>query len=277
MPLLHIVVLAVVQGITEFLPISSQAHLLLTDRLLVTSGFIAEAPSAATQMTLSIAVHVGTLCAVMLYFWRDLWGMALGIGRAVRGRQDAGMRLFTHVVVATLPVIVAGYAMHTYGPWGLRGLVVIAWAMLGFGIVLYLADRLGMTVRRVEHIAFGDALIVGLAQVLALIPGTSRAGITMAAARMLGFERADAARFSLLLAMPAIAGAGVLEGWQLYRSGAVQLGLDAGLAAGLAFVTAWIAIAMMMAWLRRASFTPFVVYRVIVGVVLLAISYGWIA
>jgi undecaprenyl-diphosphatase len=276
-PLLHIVVLAVVQGITEFLPISSQAHLLLTDRLLVASGFIAEAPSAATQLTLSIAVHVGTLGAVMLYFWRDLWGMALGIGRTMRGRQDAGMRLFTHVVVATLPVIVAGYAMHTYGPWGLRGLVVIAWAMLGFGIILYIADRLGMTVRRVEHIAFGDALIVGLAQVLALIPGTSRAGITMAAARMLGFERADAARFSLLLAIPAIAGAGVLEGWQLYRSGAVQLGLDAGLAAGIAFVTAWIAIAMMMAWLRRASFTPFVIYRVILGAVLLAISYGWIA
>ena len=276
MPLLHIVILALVQGITEFLPISSQAHLLLTDRALVASGIIAAVPSPATQLTLSIAVHVGTLGAVMLYFWRDLWAMALGIGRSLRGRHDPGTRLFAYVVVATVPVIAAGYAMHTYGPWGIRGLVVIAWAMLGFGIVLYIADRLGMTVRRVEHIGYGDALIVGLAQVLALIPGTSRAGITMAAARMLGFERPDAARFSLLLAMPAIAGAGVLEGWQLYRSGAVQLGLDAGLAAGLAFVAAWIAIALMMAWLRRASFTPFAVYRVILGAVLLAFAYGWI-
>jgi undecaprenyl-diphosphatase len=265
-----------VQGITEFLPISSQAHLLLIDQAMAETGIIAAPPSPATQLTLSIAVHVGTLFAVTLYFWRDLWAMAVGIGRSFRGRRDPGLRLFAYVVVATLPVVVAGYAMHTYGPWGLRGLEVIAWAMLGFGIVLYVADRVGMTVRRVEHVAFGDALIIGLAQVLALIPGTSRSGITMSAARMLGFERIDAARFSLLLAIPAIAGAGVLEGWQIYRSGDVHLSVDAAVAAGLAFVAALIAIAVMMAWLRRASFTPFVVYRIGLGALLLAITYGWI-
>lgn len=276
MPLLHIVILALVQGITEFLPISSQAHLLLIDQAMAAIGLIAETPPPATQQTLSIAVHVGTLGAVMVYFWRDLWAMASGIGRAVRGRRDPGVNLFGYIVAATLPVVAAGYAMHTFGPWGLRGLEVIAWAMLGFGIVLYITDRIGMTVRRVEHVTIGDALIIGLAQVLALIPGASRSGITMSAARMLGFERADAARFSLLLAMPAIAGAGVLEGWALYSSGDAQMTFDAGFAAGLAFVAALIAIALMMAWLRRSSFTPFVIYRILLGALLLAIAYGWV-
>jgi undecaprenyl-diphosphatase len=275
-PLLHIVILALVQGITEFLPISSQAHLLLIDQAMAAIGLIAETPPPATQQTLSIAVHVGTLGAVMVYFWRDLWAMASGIGRAVRGRRDPGVNLFGYIVAATLPVVAAGYAMHTFGPWGLRGLEVIAWAMLGFGIVLYITDRIGMTVRRVEHVTIGDALIIGLAQVLALIPGASRSGITMSAARMLGFERADAARFSLLLAMPAIAGAGVLEGWALYSSGDAQMTFDAGFAAGLAFVAALIAIALMMAWLRRSSFTPFVIYRILLGALLLAIAYGWV-
>jgi undecaprenyl-diphosphatase len=270
------VILALVQGITEFLPISSQAHLLLIDQAMAAIGLIAETPPPATQQTLSIAVHVGTLGAVMVYFWRDLWAMASGIGRAVRGRRDPGVNLFGYIVAATLPVVAAGYAMHTFGPWGLRGLEVIAWAMLGFGIVLYITDRIGMTVRRVEHVTIGDALIIGLAQVLALIPGASRSGITMSAARMLGFERADAARFSLLLAMPAIAGAGVLEGWALYSSGDAQMTFDAGFAAGLAFVAALIAIALMMAWLRRSSFTPFVIYRILLGALLLAIAYGWV-
>ena len=155
-----------------------------------------------------------------------------------------------------------------------RSLTVIAWATLIFGIVLYVADRRGMTVRRVEHMTLLDALIIGFAQALALIPGASRSGITMSAARMLGLERPEAARFSMLLSIPAILGAGVLKTRDLYAAGDVQLSLDAALAAGLAFATALVAIAVLMAWLRRATFTPFVVYRVLLGTALLALAYG---
>jgi undecaprenyl-diphosphatase len=130
-----------------------------------------------------------------------------------------------------------------------------------------------MTVRQIAHLTFRDALIIGLAQVLALIPGTSRAGITMTAGRLLGMERAAAAEFSLLLAIPAILGAGLLEGQTLYSSGNLALTKDAAIAAGLAFVTALIAVTLMMAWLKRASFAPFVMYRVVLGVGLLSWIY----
>ena len=127
--------------------------------------------------------------------------------------------------------------------------------------------------RRTEHVSVTDALFIGLAQVLALLPGTSRSGVTMTAARFLGFERAEAARFSLLLSIPAILGAGTLAGLDLYQTGNLRLGLDAALAAGLAFLSAWLAIALMMAWLRSAGFTPFVVYRLAIGLVILWIAY----
>ena len=129
---------------------------------------------------------------------------------------------------------------------------------------------------RSEHVRAGDALIIGLAQVLAFIPGTSRSGITMAAGRLIGMERADAARFSMLLSIPTILGAGALKGLELYRQGDGAVTNDALLTAGLSFAVAWMAIFMLMAWLRRATFTPFVIYRILLGGALLALSYGWI-
>jgi undecaprenyl-diphosphatase len=133
-----------------------------------------------------------------------------------------------------------------------------------------------MTVRRIEHLRLGDVLIIGFAQVLALIPGTSRSGITMTAARFLGLERREGARFSMLLAIPVIIGAGGLKGWQLYQSGDARLTSDALLSAGLAFAMALIAIAALMAWLKRSSFTPFVLYRIFLGGFLLTAVYGWV-
>jgi undecaprenyl-diphosphatase len=150
---------------------------------------------------------------------------------------------------------------------------VVGWTTLGFGVVLFVADRLGMTFKRVEHLSAAGALAIGLAQVLALIPGTSRAGITMTAARALGFERQDAARFSMLLSIPTIAGAGILGGLDIYASGDPRLGLDALLAAVFACATALVAISLMMAWLRHATFTPFIIYRAILGIALLTWVY----
>jgi undecaprenyl-diphosphatase len=263
--LLHIAVLALVQGITEFLPVSSSGHLVLVAPLM---GW----PDQG--LVIDVAVHVGTLGAVVIYFWRDIWGMLVGLFRSATGRKDPGARLAAQVVVGTLPVIAAGYAFNHYMPDGIRGLSVVAWATLGFGIVLFITDRVGMTIRRIEHIGFGDAFVIGLAQVLALIPGTSRSGITMSAARILGFERADAARFSMLLSIPAILGAGTLKGLELVESGDSTLTAAAIFAAGLAFIAAIISIALLMAWLKRSGFTPFVVYRILLGGILLALIYG---
>ncbi|MBK8909436.1 MAG: undecaprenyl-diphosphate phosphatase [Rhodospirillales bacterium] len=265
MPLLHIVVLALVQGITEFLPISSSGHLILVPAL---NGW------ADQGIVIDVAVHVGTLCAVAVYFWRDVAAMLNGLIRLVTNRPDADSRLVLMVVVATIPVVVAGFILKTVFPEGIRSVIVIGWTTLLFGLVLYACDRWGGIGRRIADLGMPDAMVIGLAQMIALIPGTSRSGITMSAARALGFERVDAARFSLLLSMPTILGAGLLLGVDLFEDGNSGLTSDALLAGGLAFLAALAAIALMMRWLRHATFTPFVVYRVFLGIALLVYAYG---
>lgn len=265
MPLLHLVILAGIQGLTEFLPISSSGHLVLAPTLF---GWKDQG------LLIDVAVHVGTLFAVMAYLYRDIGAMTVGIARTLRGRKDPGARLFGLLVLGTIPVVCAGFALSHYAPGLFRSVEVIAWATLGFGILLYIADQVGMTVRRVEHLGILDVLMIGFAQCLALIPGTSRSGITMTAARFVGMERPDAARFSLLLSIPTIIAAGTLSGIEIYKSGNVHLATDAFVAAGLAFGFALIAIAIMMAWLKRASFTPFVIYRIFLGGGLLVFAYG---
>ena len=264
MALYQILVLAIVQGLTEFLPISSSGHLVLTSRLL---GW----PDQG--LILDIAVHVGTLLAVIVYFWRDLWQMILGTARALTGQASPAFHLALQVVVATLPIIAGGYLIMPHIGGAIRSIEFIAWTTLGFGILLGVVDWLCMTVRRMDHLTYRGAFFVGLMQVLALLPGTSRSGITITACRMLGMERREAARFSMLLSIPAILGAATLAGLELYKSGNIALGYDAAIAAALAFLAALVAIALMMRWLMRATYTPFVIYRVILGAGLLYLVY----
>ncbi len=223
---------------------------------------------------IDIAVHVGTLFAVLLYFRRDIWLMVAGLARLATGRSGPGARLALFVVVGTIPVFVAGYFGKDFVSTSLRSAEVIAWATLGFGILLWIADRVGMTLRTIDHLSWGGVMFIGVMQVLALIPGTSRSGITMTAARLLGMERPEAARFSMLLSIPTILGAGALSGYDLYRAGDVALGLDALIGAVLAFLTAIIAIWALMLWLRRSSFTPFVMYRIVLAAGLLYWVYS---
>lgn len=267
MSILQLIVIATVQGLTEFLPISSSAHLIVIPRL-------TDWPDQG--LAIDVAVHVGTLGAVLVYFRRDVGDMVVGLFSAATGQPgNEGARLAGLLALATVPVVALGGAMHVYGfDESLRRVDVIGGTLIGFGVVLFVADRIGMTVRRLEHMSTGGAVLIGLAQVLALVPGTSRAGITITAARLLGFERRDAARFSLLMSIPTIAGAGLLLGVETYRADDVDLGLSAALAAALAFLTALATIAVMMAWLRRARFTPFVIYRVIAGAALLIWWYA---
>ena len=264
---LQIAVLALVQGITEFLPISSSGHLILVP---VLTGW----PDQG--LLFDVAVHVGSLGAVLIYFWRDLSVMLRDLVRRSPGGllEPPGRQLIALIVIGTIPVVLAGIALKLVGTENLRSAAVIGWATLGFGLLLYLADRLGARARVVLDLGYGGALIIGLAQVLALIPGTSRSGITMTAARALGLRRDESARFSMLLSIPTIVAAGALLTLDLIELGEAELRADVLLAAALAFVAAWLAIALLMRWLARASFTPFVIYRCVLGVGLLAYAYG---
>jgi len=266
LPILHIVVLALVQGITEFLPISSQAHLQL---IFMFSDWTDQG------LMMDVAVHVGTLGAVMVYFWRDLWAMTIGVARLAKRGRSQETRLAGFLIIGTLPAVAAGYVLSKYFPYGIRGIEIVGWTTLSFGILLYFSDKIGMTVRKIKHINLFDVIIIGCAQALAFIPGTSRSGITMTAARVLGMERQESARLSMLLSIPVIIGAGSLQGWKLYQSGNISLSNDVFIAAGLSFVAALIVMAGLMAWLKRSTYTPFVIYRVFLGVILLSISYGW--
>jgi undecaprenyl-diphosphatase len=256
MTLLQLVVLAVVQGITEFLPISSSGHLILVPHFF-------NWPDQG--LTIDVAAHVGTLAAVLIYFWRDVGNMAAGCLRLFTGRLDAGARLVGFLILATIPALIAGFLADRYGQDMLRRVEVVAWTMIGFAIVLYVADRVGLKIRRIEHMTLGQALFIGLAQCIAFIPGTSRSGITMVASRFLGYERAEGARFSFLLSIPAIMAAGSWEGLKLAREGVGENWTAAGITAALSAVTGILAIAFMMRWLRTTGFLAFVIYRLALG------------
>ena len=264
MDVLHLAVLAFIQGVTEFLPVSSSGHLKLVPIFLGVSEH---------SLILDVAVHIGTLGAVIIYLWRDIWGIIKGIVTRIRGRSDPGARLAGLLIVGTVPLVFVGFFLNQFYPKGFRGLEVVGWATFGFGLLLLVADRVGMTLRRIEHLKVSDAALIGVAQVLALIPGTSRSGICMTAARMMGLERVDAARFAMLLGIPAILGAGALKGFELWKLGDANMTMDALLAAAFSLTTALISIHVMMIWLRRATFTIFAVYRILLGGFLLAVAY----
>jgi len=261
------VVLALVQGVTEFLPISSSAHLILPSRLL---GW----PDQG--LAFDVAVHLGTLCAVCFALRGELSRMAFGTLEAVRRRSwtaEAGLTLW--VGLATVPVVIAGLLLQDVVETTLRSVLVIAASTIIFGIALGLADwrapRLGsaMPGRSEFQLSVKDAVLIGLAQCLALIPGTSRSGITMTAALLLGLSRSAAARFSFLLSIPTIAGASVLSLRQLLRGEALVDWPVLLIGFGVAAVTAVLCIRFFLALLERTGFLPYVIYRLALGFLLL--------
>ena len=267
MPLFHLILVAIVQGITEFLPISSSGHLILLPAL---TGMEDQG------QVIDVAVHVGTLGAVMLYFRAETARLFRGLPLVLRGRiESRDARLTLCLIVSTIPVVIAGLVLVITGlNDALRSVVVIGWTTLGFGLVLYWADRTGGEAKTADAWSLKDAAVMGLWQVLALIPGTSRSGITISGARNLGYERSDAARLAMLMSIPTILMAGTLTGAQAVSemNGAVLR--DAGIAAVFAFFAALAALVLMMRLLRSVSFTPYVVYRVCLGVALLAYAYA---
>jgi len=271
MPLYYIIILALVQGISEFLPISSSGHLILTHAILHDgSGPI---DYWGENLTLDIAVHVGSLLAILVYFRQDIRDMIIGVFDILRTRRvdtQAG-RMALMLIAGTIPVVIAGLAMHVFEPsWG-RSLQVAAWSLIVFGIILGLADRFCPKERTIESLTLRDAMLVGLAQMLALIPGTSRSGITMTAARALGFSRVEAARFSFLLGTLAISGAGALGALDLLENPSAALLWDVVVGIAVSCCAALGAVHFLMKWLKRASFSLFVWYRVGLGLLLLGL------
>jgi len=260
MSLFHILVLALIQGLTEFLPVSSSAHLILGSRLL-------DWPDQG--LVFDVATHLGTLLAVLVYFRSDLTNMLTAWLRPVASEQQAHDRnLGRFLVLASIPVILAGGLAHDWVEHVLRDVRVIAVSTIVFGLLLWAADAFSRRDRELRQMNLRAALLIGLAQALALVPGTSRSGITITAGRMLGFGAEAAARFSFLLAIPVIGAAG---GYGILRMIEDNAGIhwdDFLLAVGAAAVAGWVCIAVFLALLKRVGLLPFVIYRLLLGVVL---------
>ena len=266
MPLLHLILVALIQGITEFLPVSSSGHLVLVP---LVTGYDDQG------LAVDVAVHVGTLAAVVVYFRAEVAHALIGLADLARRRATPAARLAGGLIVATIPVVAAGLALVITGlDEALRSVAVIGWAMLGFGLVLWWADR-RPALRTDADWTLGDALRMGLWQVLALIPGTSRSGIVITGARAMGYDRESAARLAMLMSIPTIAAAGlVLSAEALSGPQPPGFWRDLGLAALLSAVSAFAALALMMRLLRAVSFTPYVIYRIVLGAGLLVWAYA---
>jgi len=280
MTFLQLLLIAVVQGITEFLPISSSGHLILIPH-------ITEFPDQGPLI--DVAVHVGSLLAIIVYFLKDVVVLARGGFASIGiGRAPAERLLFWWIVLGTLPAVAFGLAIKLGAFNGvaeslfgitivdgdlmasIRFVDLIAVNLIFYGILLGLADRFGREVKRFEDMSWRDGLLVGLAQALALIPGTSRSGVTMTAARALGYSRVEAARFSFLLSIPAVAGAGVLIVPEIFEAGGGLAG-EALIAGVLTFIAAFATMAFLMNFLKKASMLVFVIYRIAMGIALLAL------
>jgi len=267
MPLFQLFMISAIQGVTEFLPVSSSGHLILLPGL---TGMEDQGQE------IDVAVHVGTLFAVMLYFRRDTALALSGIPGLMRGRMDGpGERLAGLLLLATLPVMAAGLALKITGlDDAMRSVAVIGWATLVFGVVLYWTDRKGAEAKATDHWNAGDAVMMGLWQAVALIPGTSRSGITISAARFLGYKRRDAVRLAMLMSIPTIIASGAFLGAEVAVTANAQAARDGAVAALLSFLAALLALSLMMRLLLSVDFTPYVIYRVLLGVALLWIAYS---
>jgi len=264
MDLLQALVLGVVQGLTEFLPISSSAHQRIVPAVL---GW--DDPGAA----FTAVTQLGTETAVLLYFRIDLWRIGSKWLRALRERalqDDPDVRVGWYIVVATLPIGVLGFAFEKQIETGARNLYLIGTVLIVFGLVLLYADRVGRRDRSVEQLSVRDGVLIGLAQSLALIPGVSRSGATMTAGLLLGLERPAAARFSFLLSIPAVLASGLFQLGDVIGGGSGSGSGDEGFAAValatvVSFLVGYAAIAWLLRYLATHSVGIFVGYRILLG------------
>lgn len=262
MDLLRAVVLGVVQGLTEFLPISSSAHLAIVPKLL---GW--EDPGAAY----TAVVQIGTELAVILYFWRDIWTIGSGWVRGLfsaSARQENEWRMGWFIIIGSLPIVVLGLLLQDLIDSEFRNLVVIGTMLIVLGVVLGVAEKIGRKVKPLDQMNARDAVLLGLAQAGALVPGVSRSGATISMGLFLGYERAVATRYAFLLAIPAVVGAGVYKlkdigGDNTYGVGPTIIGTVVSFVVGLAVIH-W-----LLRYVSTRSYAPFVAYRIGLGALVL--------
>jgi undecaprenyl-diphosphatase len=279
MPLYQAIILAIVQGLTEFLPVSSTAHLWIVPWILKWND---------PGLTFDVALHAGTLVAVLLYFWRywlEMIKMVFGIGGAsgVGASAKAGSvtllgenrQLFWFLVIATIPGGIAGFLFERAADEQLRSPFVIGPALIIVGLVMWAGERVGSRAHDLGQVSLVDSIIIGTAQAFAVIPGVSRSGSTMAAGLFRDMNRETAARFSFLLSTPLIAGACLKKGMEIHHSGiAADMRMPFVFGIIVSAIVGYAVIAVLIRYLERRTFTVFVVYRVILGVVLLAVGWG---
>tara|TARA_Y100000591_G_scaffold321191_1_gene335833 strand:- start:113 stop:880 length:768 start_codon:yes stop_codon:yes gene_type:complete len=249
---IEIVILAAVQGISEFLPISSSAHLIVISKLY---------DVRASSILIDISFHLGSLLAIIFFFRKDLFNL------------KNNKKLLKLIIVGSIPLIIFGYILHsTELIFILRNIEIIAWATLIFGIILYLADQRKINQTISTNLNTRSIIIIGLFQILALIPGVSRAGITMTAARFLKFNRVDSGKISFLLSIPALAGASFLGLKDAFNS-SIEINITIIISVVLSFLFSYLTIKFFLNFLNRFSLNLFVIYRVIVALILFYIIY----
>jgi undecaprenyl-diphosphatase len=269
MTLFQTIVLAVVQGVTEFLPISSTAHLILVPWL-----FGWQDPG----LTYDVALHAGTLLAVLVYFAHTWWRMFLSLRSPAAdptGKHSAHRGLLGLIVLGTIPVALAGYSLESYAETVLRAPSIVAAALMGVAVLMWMVDRRPALTRTTDGLNVGDAVTIGIAQAVALVPGTSRAGITIAAGMFRHLTREAAARFSFMLATPVIAGATLKKGLEVWGEG-VPPGLtvvDFVVGFAVSAVVGFAAIAFLLRYLQVGTLKIFVAYRLALGGIMLAVEF----
>ena len=249
---IEILILSAVQGISEFLPISSSAHLIVVSNLydLKTSSLL-----------IDISLHLGSLFAIILFFKKDLFDL------------QNNQKLLSLIIIGSIPLIIFGYILHTTELVHLlRNIKIIAWTTLFFGIVLYFADQRKVDQNISTNLNIKSIIFIGIFQILALIPGVSRAGITMTAARFLKFNRVDSGKISFLLSIPALAGASFL-GLKELSNQLIEINLIVILAVILSFLFSYITVKFFLSYLNKFSLNIFVIYRIIISIILFAIIY----
>ena len=266
MTVFQAVVLGVVQGLTEFLPISSSAHLRIIPAL-----FGWDDPGAA----FTAVSQIGTEAAVIIFFWRDIWRIVTTwlrslVNRELRGDLDA--RMGWYIIFGTLPIGVLGLLFEAQIDTVARDLRLIAGTLIGLGLVLFVADRLARNAKGLGELTLRDALVYGFAQALALVPGVSRSGATISAGLFLGYERAAAARYAFLLAIPAVVASGLYKLPDALAEGGPGLPLTL-LATAFAFVTGYASIAWLLRYVSTHSYLPFVVYRIALGLLVAVLVF----
>jgi undecaprenyl-diphosphatase len=249
---IEILILSAVQGISEFLPISSSAHLIVVSNLydLKTSSLL-----------IDISLHLGSLFAIILFFKKDLFDL------------QNNQKLLGLIIIGSIPLIIFGYLLHTTElVYLLRNIKIIAWTTLFFGIILYFADQRKVDQKISTNLNIKSIIFIGIFQILALIPGVSRAGITMTAARFLKFNRVDSGKISFLLSIPALAGASFL-GLKDLSSQSIEINLIVILAVVLSFLFSYITVKFFLSYLNKFSLNIFVIYRIIISIILFTIIY----